>query len=71
MWPSIAERLRIPVTFSTYLCEAAFSRMKYLKNKYQTRLVDSNLELGIRLMVSSKSPDFASLSANMQEQGSH
>ncbi|KAG8239675.1 hypothetical protein J437_LFUL013898 [Ladona fulva] len=72
-YPQLRELARnILVLFgSTYFCEATFSRMKYLKNKYQTRLVDRNLESGIRLMVSSESPDFASLSANMQEQGSH
>ena len=56
---------------STYMCEASFSRMKYLKNKYRTRLVDTNLASGIRLMISSECPDFARLSANIQEQGSH
>lgn len=56
---------------STYMCEASFSRMKYLKNKYRTRLVNTNLASGIRLMISSECPDFARLSANIQEQGSH
>ena len=35
-------------------CETEFSRMKYLKNKYLTRLSDSNLECGLRLMISSE-----------------
>ena len=56
---------------STYMCEASFSRMKYLKNKYRTRLVDTNLALGIQMMISSNCQDCARLSANIQEQGSH
>ena len=56
---------------STYVCKAEFSRMKYLKNKYRTRLSDSNLESGLRLLISSKPPNFASLSEKVQDQGSH
>ena len=56
---------------STYVCEAGFSGMKYLKNKYQTRLSDSNLECGLRLMIASELPNFASLSEEVQDQGSH
>ena len=56
---------------STYVCQAGFSRMKYLKNKYRTRLSDSNLECGLRLMISSKLRNFASLSEEVQDQGSH
>ena len=56
---------------STYVCESAFSQMKYLKNEYRTRLLDGNLESQLRLMVSRKVPNFASLSARMQNQGSH
>ncbi|KRZ05970.1 hypothetical protein T11_15563 [Trichinella zimbabwensis] len=52
----------IPVLLgSTCMCEAAFSRMKYLKHKYRTRLVNDNLEAGIRLMVSNEKSDFARL----------
>ena len=56
---------------STYMCESALSKMKYLKNEYRTRLLDSNLESELRLMVSNETPDFAGLSARMQNQGSH
>ena len=56
---------------STYVREAGFSRMKYLKNKYRTRLFDSNLECGLRLMISSEPPNFATLSEEVQDQGSH
>jgi len=72
-YPKLRELARnILVLFgSTYVCEAAFGRMKYLKNKYRTRLVNKNLETGLRLIVSSESVDFSQLSENMQEQGSH
>ena len=46
----------------TRVCEAGFSRMKYLKNKYRTRLSDGNLKCGLRLMISSEPPNFSSLS---------
>ena len=72
-YPKLHEIARNTVVLfgSTYMCEASFSRMKYLKNKYRTRLVDTNLALGIQMMISSKCQDFARLSANIQEQGSH
>ena len=56
---------------STYVCESAFSRIKYLKNEYRTQLLDSNLESELRLMVFNETPHFESLSARMQNQGSH
>ena len=56
---------------STCVCEAEFSRMKYLKNKYRTRLSDSNLECGLRLMISSEPLNFSSLSEEVQDQGGH
>ena len=52
---------------STYVCESAFSKIKYLMNEYRTQLIDSNLESELRLMVSNETPDFASLSARMQK----
>ena len=42
---------------STYVCESAFSKIKYLKNEYQTQLLDINLESKLRLMVSNEIPD--------------
>ena len=53
---------------STYVCKAGLSKMKYLKNKYRNRLFDSNLECELRLMISSKPPNFASLSEEVQDQ---
>ena len=51
---------------STYVCEARFLRMKYLKNNYQTRLSDSNLEYGLRLMISSEPSNLPSLSEEVK-----
>ena len=56
---------------STYPCESAFLVMKYLKNEYRRRFLDGNLESQLKLMVSREVPDFARLSARMQDQGSH
>ena len=56
---------------STYVCEAAFSKMKCLKNEYRTRLLDGNLESELRLLISCEIPDFAKFSACVQDQGSH
>ena len=70
-YPSLQELARKTFVLfgSTYVCEAGFSRMKYLKSKY--RLSDSNRECGVRLMISSEPPNFASLSEEVQDQGSH
>ena len=72
-YPNLQELTRKTLVLfeSTYLCEAEFSRMKYLKNKYQTRLSDSNLDCGLRLMICSEPSNFASLSEEVQDQGSH
>ena len=56
---------------STYVCEAAFSSMKYLKNSYRTRLLDKNLEAQLGLMVSREIPNFQSLSSAIQNKSSH
>ena len=72
-YPNLQELVRkILVLFgSTYVCKAGFSRIKYMKNKYRTLLSDSNMECGLRLMISSKPTNFASLSEEVQDQGSH
>ena len=72
-YPNLQELARKTLVFfeSTHVCEAGFSRMKYLKNKYQNRLSDSNLKCGLRLMISSEPPNFASLSEEVRDQGSH
>ena len=56
---------------STYLCEQLFSSMNYIKNRYRTRLTDGNLQLCVKMKVTSYSPDVQMLSAEMQEQKSH
>ena len=62
---NVQELARKTCSFWKYLgvrSRMSDSRMKYLKNKYQTRLSDSNLERGLQLMISSEPPNFASLS---------
>ena len=56
---------------SPYVCESEFLKIKYLQNEYRTRLLDSNLESKLRLMVSNETPEFASSSVRMQNQASH
>ena len=72
-YPNLQELTRKTLILfgSTYVCEVGFSKMKYLKNKYRTRLPDSNLECGLRLMIFSESPNFESLSEEVQDQGSY
>ena len=72
-YPNLQELARKTLLLfgSTLVRKAGFSRMKYLNNKYRTRLSDSNLECGLRLMISSEPPKFASLSEEVQDQGSH
>ena len=45
---------------STYVCESAFSKIKYLKKEHRARLLDSNLQSELRLMVSNETLDFVS-----------
>ncbi len=57
---------RILVLFgSTYICEAAFSNMKFLKNKFRSCLTDSNLECSLRLMTSNFEIDFSKVMENL------
>ena len=73
-YPKLQELARKTLVLfgSTYVCEAVFSNAKQkqststLKNKYRTRLLDSNVETGLRLMVSNEIPDF-SRSTSMQD----
>ena len=71
-YPNLQELARKTLVLfgSTYVWETGVSRMKYFKNKYQTQLCDSNLECGLRLMISSEPPNFASLCEEVQYQGS-
>ncbi|KRZ80121.1 General transcription factor II-I repeat domain-containing protein 2 [Trichinella papuae] len=58
--PDVARNILVH-SGSTCICKAAFSRMKYLKHKYRTRLANDNLVGGIRLMASNEKSDFARL----------
>ncbi|XP_050065732.1 general transcription factor II-I repeat domain-containing protein 2A-like [Aphis gossypii] len=63
--------LRVTSFFgSTWLCESTFSSMKYLKNKYRSRITDSNLDSSLRAAVSNYLPEFLKLAGN-QCQVSH
>ena len=72
-YPNLREMARnILVLFgSTFVCEAAFSQMKYPKSKYQSRLTDCNLESCLRLMLSTLPVDFKKLTMSTQDHGSH
>ncbi len=72
-YPKLRELARNTLVLfgSTYVCESAFSHMKYLKSKYRSRMANKNLEASLRLMVSQIHPNFSLLSSNCQEQGSH
>lgn len=56
---------------STYLCEQFFSKMKYTKSKYRTRLTDKHLTQELRLSSSSIRPNIARILASKQCQISH
>jgi len=46
---------------STYICEASFSNMMFLKNKYRTRSTDHHLKNTLRISCSPRVPDFKKL----------
>jgi len=46
---------------STYICEASFSKINFLKNKYRTKLTDSHLVDTLRVSCSTRVPDFKKL----------
>ena len=60
---------RVIVRFSsTYLCEAGFSTLVFIKNKYHNRM---GVENDLRCALSEKSPRIKKLVANMQLHPSH
>lgn len=69
-YPELAKQaLLFLIPFSTtYLCECGFSSMVILKNKYRNKL---NIDPNMRLKLSSREPDVASLVSNMQLHPSH
>lgn len=56
---------------STYICEQVFSRMKYTKSKYRTRLTDQHLVDILRCSTTKMQPRLGSLASNTQQQPSH
>uniref|UniRef100_A0A6P7GIM8 General transcription factor II-I repeat domain-containing protein 2-like n=1 Tax=Diabrotica virgifera virgifera TaxID=50390 RepID=A0A6P7GIM8_DIAVI len=64
--------LKISALFcSTYLCESTFSNMKFIKNKYRSRLTDEHLDSCIRLGITNYQPDVKKLTDMMDCQSSH
>jgi len=51
---------------STYLCESTFSNMKYIKNKYRTRLTDYNPDNCLRMATTNYSPNLEKISDEIQ-----
>ncbi|CAI6361968.1 unnamed protein product [Macrosiphum euphorbiae] len=56
---------------STYICEASFSKINFLKNKYRTKLTDSHLEDTLRISCSPRVPDFKKLAKEKKCNFSH
>ena len=54
---------------STYLCEAGFSALLYIKSKYRTRL--TTVENDLRISLSQIIPRFDELCSKKQQQKSH
>lgn len=55
---------------STYLCEASFSKMKYLKNKYRNRL-STHLEDAMRIACSPNDANIDEIAKQVQHHKSH
>ncbi|XP_050503442.1 EPM2A-interacting protein 1-like [Diabrotica virgifera virgifera] len=64
--------LKISALFcSTYLCESTFLNMKFIKNKYRSRVTDEHLDSCIRLGITNNQPDVKKLTDMMDCQSSH
>jgi 17beta-estradiol 17-dehydrogenase/3beta-hydroxysteroid 3-dehydrogenase/mitotic-spindle organizing protein 1 len=55
---------------STYICEQTFSRMKFIKSKFRTRMSDDHLHHYLRISVTNFPTDI-NLAAKLQPQASH
>lgn len=57
---------------STYLCESSYSKMKYAKNVYRSRLTDSHLDDVLRVACSNYVPDLSEIVISLRQcQSSH
>lgn len=56
---------------STYVCEAAFSKMNYGKNKFRNRLTDRHLEGCLVAATTSYNPGFTKMAKDSISQFSH
>jgi len=46
---------------STYICESVFSKMNYIKNKFQSRLTNEHLEMMMKIATTNHNPDLKQL----------
>jgi len=56
---------------STYVCEAAFSKMNYVKSKFRNRLTDRHLEDCLIAATTSYNPEFTKIVKDSKSQFSH
>ncbi|GAB1869456.1 General transcription factor II-I repeat domain-containing protein 2A [Camponotus japonicus] len=56
---------------STYVCEATFSKMNYVKNKFRSRLTDRHLEDCLIAATTSYNPEFTKIIKDSKSQFSH
>lgn len=56
---------------STYVCEAAFSRMTFIKNRYRSRLTDDHLDTLMRISCTNYTPNFKKIVKNKTCHFSH
>uniref|UniRef100_A0A8D8VSJ7 EPM2A-interacting protein 1 n=1 Tax=Cacopsylla melanoneura TaxID=428564 RepID=A0A8D8VSJ7_9HEMI len=62
--------LKIKSLFSsTYLCESSFSHMKFIKNKYRSRMTDAHLQNCIRMAVTNYPPNIEIIFSHIGQQG--
>lgn len=50
---------------STYVCESAFSIMNVIKTDLRSRLSDDNLEMALRIALTTYKPDYHALLSSM------